>query len=359
MTSVSSRTARAGEERGGGLRRASDPCACRAVRRAGTRIRGPASSICGERDAEVEQHAVARGRCASASSTSVERGEPRAAEREVADRRCSAAAARSASGSRSIATTRPRGERRARIARACPPRPKVAVDVDAVGVAAPAPRPPLRAGRGHVVPSRHQSEKPSSSGGSPPPANAIACAVARCPRRVVPQLELAPLPDEHDVLVERRVAAQRGRHQDAARRVDLDVVGVADDAAAAGRGCVRRTTRAPSVAPGSAPMRRADRASRQRDGSAVRTSARPAFGDDRVAMPRGHREPALRVERELGDAAEEAPRFGRSPSVADLTNALLPGSGIGRGPGDRPAASIGDLRQMTPLKPTIPHFPPL
>ena len=104
------------------------------------------------------------------------------------------------------------------------------VDVDAVG-------PDRQRGDGFfeqdgdVAAIGHQSEKPSSSGGRPPAGNVIACAVCLLPLRLVPQLELVALADEHDVVVERRVLAQRGRHQDAAGAVDLDVVGVADEQA--------------------------------------------------------------------------------------------------------------------------------
>ena len=113
---------------------------------------------------------------------------------------------------------------RARVAAAAERR----VDVDAVG--------PDRQRRtasssrtGTWIAIGHQREKPSSSGGRPPAGNVIARAVCVLPLRLVPQLELVALADEHDVMVERRVLAQRGRHEDAARAVDLDVVGVADE----------------------------------------------------------------------------------------------------------------------------------
>src|SRR5512146_1643222 len=48
----------------------------------------------------------------------------------------------------------------------------------------------------------------------------------RLPLDLVPELELLALPDEHDPLVEACVAAQRGRHEDAAGGVQLDVVGM-------------------------------------------------------------------------------------------------------------------------------------
>ena len=82
---------------------------------------------------------------------------------------------------------------------------------------------------GDVVTAAHQRVKPSSSGGRPPAGNVIARAVSSLPLRLVPQLELVALPDEHDVMLEPRVLAQRGRHEDAAGAVHVDVVGVADE----------------------------------------------------------------------------------------------------------------------------------
>src|SRR5689334_19095868 len=53
----------------------------------------------------------------------------------------------------------------------------------------------------------------------------------RLPLHFVPQLELLTLPDEHDAFVEAGVAPQRGRNENPARRVDLDVIGMTDEQA--------------------------------------------------------------------------------------------------------------------------------
>src|SRR5882724_621029 len=50
----------------------------------------------------------------------------------------------------------------------------------------------------------------------------------RLPLRVTPQLESMSLTDENNMLVEARVASQRGGNENAARAVELDVVGVTD-----------------------------------------------------------------------------------------------------------------------------------
>src|SRR4051794_6319214 len=51
----------------------------------------------------------------------------------------------------------------------------------------------------------------------------------RLPLDVVPKLELPALAHQDDALVESGVAAQCRRHEDAAGRIDVDLVGVADD----------------------------------------------------------------------------------------------------------------------------------
>ena len=140
-----------------------------------------------------------------------------------------ARAAAPAPGSRSSATRRPDGpsasEDAPRVAAAAERR----VDVDAVRDGPPARRRLLRAGRERGRHRRHQREKPSSSGGRPPGGNVIARAVCVVPARRVPQLELVALAHEHDVMLERRVLAQRGRDEDAAAAVDVDVVGETDE----------------------------------------------------------------------------------------------------------------------------------
>ena len=129
---------------------------------------------------------------------------------------------------------------------------------------------------GNVATIGHQSEKPSSSGGSPPAGNVIVRRGLLLPLRLVPQLELVALPDEHDVMVEPGVLAQRRRHEDAAGAVHVDVVGVTDEEPLQTRGsrslndesAIRRAWIGSHVARGYT--------SRQRLGSAVRMSVRSA-----------------------------------------------------------------------------------
>ena len=130
----------------------------------------------------------------------------------------------------------------------------------------------------------HQREKPASSGGSPSAGNAMACAVCDLPLRLVPELELAALPDEHDALVEAGIAAQRRRHQDASRahpsrrrRRDRPA------GAAAPRIWASNEESAMSRAwIGSHASRGYSR--RQREGSAVRTRLPDPSGAERLAM---------------------------------------------------------------------------
>ncbi len=140
---------------------------------------------------------------------------------------------RAAASAHRIAIERDETCREGRVPRGCAGVSAAAeggVDVDAVGL-------DRQRGHGFVEQDRdmvaigHQSEKPSSSGGRPPAGNATACAVRSSHLLLVPELELVALADQHDVLVERRVLAQRRRHENATGRVDLDVVGVADEQA--------------------------------------------------------------------------------------------------------------------------------
>src|SRR4051812_46140505 len=50
----------------------------------------------------------------------------------------------------------------------------------------------------------------------------------RLPPDLIPQLELRALADEHDTLVQSRVATQCGRHEDATGCIELHVISVAD-----------------------------------------------------------------------------------------------------------------------------------
>ena len=239
-----------------------------------------ASSICGEL---MPRSSSAPSTCAmsSASRTGVDFGEPCPAEREtrIVDR-CAQRPRRPGRGRwRPGARVHPvaraahaRGRRgrtfRRRTRRSAGARPA---------------RDRFFEENGNVAAIGHQSEKPSSSGGSPSAGNAIALRGLRLPRGLVPQLELAALPDEHDVLVERGVATQRRAepgcdlpHRSRRRRRDRP-------AAAAGRACARRTTKGSSAGPGSAPTRRADRAAGSGSGSAVMTMLRATVGQ-RVAV---------------------------------------------------------------------------
>src|SRR2546430_17687717 len=55
------------------------------------------------------------------------------------------------------------------------------------------------------------------------------CALPICCN--VPDLEVAPLPDEHHVLFQSREFAQRGRHEDAPLSIQLQLLGEADQQA--------------------------------------------------------------------------------------------------------------------------------
>ena len=157
----------------------------------------------------------------------------------------------------------------------------------------------------------HQSEKPSSSGGSSPAENVIACAVCSCQRALVPQLELVALPDQHHAMVEARVLAQRRGHEDAAGAVHARRRRRDRRAGAAGGGS--RSLNDDSA------MRRAwigshasarvqEQAAAGVDGEDERALP-PASGVgsmdadcERVAVFRGNRQPALGVEGEMRHA---------------------------------------------------------
>src|SRR6185437_2705620 len=125
----------------------------------------------------------------------------------------------------------------------------------------------------------------------------------RLPPRFVPQLELLPLSDEHDSLVEAGIAAQRRRNEDSAGGVEIDIVRVTDDQPlqAADRVIERRKTHQLRLDR----FPRADRVNQQASPVVRRDhEAALAAGNEPVAMARGNGEPALGVEHELGYAAE-------------------------------------------------------
>ena len=200
------------------------------------------SSICGERDAEVEQHAVDARRCRA------RRGRRASSEnhaRRNAKRGSSMAARGRVGGGIAVdATSRPRGpsarEHRARVAAAAERAHRRRSPSGSIASAATASS--SRTGTCPPSAIRARSRRARAAGRPPGTRSPAPSAPATA---LVPQLELAALPDEHDVLVEARVAAQRGRDQDAPGRVDLDVVGVTDEQPLQRRGSARRTTRAP------------------------------------------------------------------------------------------------------------------
>ena len=105
------------------IRRASDPSACRAGRRRETRSRAP-----DRRSAERKcRGREARRRCVRRRARRAPRGARKtsSSRRRTADRAAASALA-AAAGSRSKAKRRPAGASDERMARACPPRPKVA-----------------------------------------------------------------------------------------------------------------------------------------------------------------------------------------------------------------------------------------
>jgi len=127
----------------------------------------------------------------------------------------------------------------------------------------------------------------------------------RLPPDLVPQLELAALADEDDALVEARVAAKRGRHEDAACRVDLDFVGVADDQPLKRANLVVERRQAHELRLDRLPVgKRVDQQAAAvvggDDGAAVVT-------DEVLTMTRGNGEAPLGIEYEFRDAAKDGP----------------------------------------------------
>ena len=182
------------------IRRASDPSACRAGRRRETRSRAP-----DRRSAERKcRGREARRRCARRRARRAPREARRtsSSRRRTADREAASALA-AAAGSRSKAKSRPAGASAARIARACPPRPNVASTYVPSGS-------DRQRGDGFL----EQDGDVVTAGSSKAEAVQLGRQSARgerdragrrlLPLRVVPELELVALADEHDVMLEAR-----------------------------------------------------------------------------------------------------------------------------------------------------------
>ena len=116
-----------------------------------------------------------------------------------------------------------------------------------------------------------------------------------CEPRCIPELDVRSLAELHQIAFELRTRPQLSRHQQAARAIEIDISGVAEQQTLQ---CACRVRQLRDLLAAHFPSRaRIDE--QATIGMTRHGQSTVAVGGERVSMPTRHRETALGVEREL------------------------------------------------------------